>query len=434
MIPSTRTLSIIGAWAVLGVVPGAFPEWIGPWWMLGGALFSVGAFDALLAWRAAPPRAERTAPRAVSMRAPVRVGLHLANPGRRPLAIVVFDHVPASLRSDAFPRRLVLPPRQGADIAYEAWPLVRGTARYGPVELRVRSPLGGFERCHRLPVETSVRIYPDFDAVRRYELMATEHRTSQLGVRRRPRRGAGREFHQLREYRPGDPLRQVDWKATSRFQRAISREYQDERDQQVILVLDCGRRMRAQDGGLSHLDAALDAALLVANVALRQGDAVGFATLGGVDRWLAPRKGRGQLAALLDGLFDLQAQPRASDHEEAATTLVARLPKRSLVVWVSNLRDEDGRELENAMQLLAKRHLVLLASLREAALDAGLEAPVGDAASAVRVAAIHHHLAERRRAQREWAAGGALFLDCVPAQLPVALVNGYLEVKAAGML
>ena len=113
---------------------------------------------------------------------------------------------------------------------------------------------------------------------------------------------------------------------------------------------------------------------------------------------------------------------------------MGRVRKRSLIVWVSNLRDEDGSELGAAMKLMARRHLVLLASLRETVLDDCLEEPVTGTESAIRVAAIHHYLHERRQAHGELATGGALILDAAPAQLPIALVNGYLEVKAAGLL
>lgn len=434
MIPSFRALLAFSVWTALGAVAGFVPIAESIWWASGGVGLGVLLLDALLGWQTPAPEVDRIVAPAISMQGRSRVDLRLANRQRRTLHVELFDHVPPELATRELPLVVEIPAGQEARLSYRVRPVARGEARFGPVEMRVRSPLGLFERLRRPRPETVVRVYPNFDAVRRYELLATEHRTSQLGIRRRPRRGAGLDFHQLREYRPGDPLRQIDWKATSRFQRAISREYQDERDQQIILVLDCGRRMRAQDGELSHLDAALDAALLVAHIALRQGDAVGFATLGGADRWLAPRKGPGQLTQLLDGLYDLHAQPRASDHLGAAARLMGRVHKRSLIVWVSNLRDEDGSELGAAMKLMARRHLVLLASLRETVLDQSLEEPVVNAVAATRVAAIHHYLLERRRAHADFAASGALLLDSTPERLPIALVNGYLELKSAGLL
>ena len=436
MIPSPLALAVLVGWAASGLAPGLWPATAAAWQAAGVGLVLAFLVDGVRAWRTPCPVVRREAPPVVSMQSTAPVTLAFENGGRRALRVAVHDHVPDRLETDAFPHALTLPAGEGATWSYRVRPLERGTARFGGVELRVRSPWWLFERRHLAAAgaETTVRVFPDFDAVRRYELLAVSHRTSQLGIKRRPRRGDGLDFHQLREYRAGDALRQVDWKATARLRRPISREYQDERDQQILLVLDCGRRMRTRDGRRSHQDAALDAALLVANVALRQGDAVGFATFGGLDRWLPPRKGRTQLGRILEGLFDVHAQPRASDPLAAAAALMERVPKRSLVVWVSNLRDEDGSELEAALHLLARRHLVLLASLRETALDRGRDAPIESRDDALRVAAIHHYLGERRRAHARLAAGDALLLDCAPEQLPVALVNGYLEVKAAGLL
>jgi uncharacterized protein (DUF58 family) len=407
VIPGLRTLGALALWTLLGAVVALVPAFETAWWGSGGLILGLLFVDGVLGWRVPAPTVDREVPTAISMQARSTVLLRLENRGRRRLRVEVYDHVPAEIETDELPISANLAPAEEAELRYRVRPVSRGPATFGPVEMRVRSPLGFFDRIRRVEVETVVRVYPNFEAVRRYQILATEHRTSQLGIRRRPRRGAGLDFHQLREYRAGDPLRQVDWKATSRFQRAISREYQDERDQQVVVVLDCGRRMRAHDGPLSHMDAALDAALLVANVALRQGDAVGFATLGGTDRWLAPRKGTSQLSALLDGLYDLHPQPRASDHLSAATELMGRVHKRSLILWLSNLRDEDGGEMGAAMRLLARRHLVLLASLRETVLDECLERPVADTADAIRAASIHQYLLERRRTATGYTPRGA---------------------------
>lgn len=158
-------------------------------------------------------------------------------------------------------------------------PLRAGTAQ--PAAPVAAAPLpGSTRRDPRLP---------DFARLYGAELMAVDHWLNQIGVRGGQRRGLGLEFHQLREFRDGDTLRQIDWKATARKRTPIAREYQDERDQQILFLLDCGRRMRSQDGDLSHFDHALNASLLLAYVALRQGDAVGAMTFAGDDRRHLPR-------------------------------------------------------------------------------------------------------------------------------------------------
>ena len=221
-----------------------------------------------------------------------------------------------------------------------------------------------------------LRVYPNFAALSGYALFATDNRLSQIGVLQRRRRGEGLDFDQLREYREGDSQRKIDWKASQRMHKLISREYQDERDQQVVFLVDCGRRMRAKDDDCSHFDHALDATLLLAYVGLRQGDAVGLMTMSGDERFLAPRKSRAMVNRILNTVYDLQPGLLTSDYYQAAVNLSKRLRKRALIVIISNLRDEDDDTLLPALRLLQKRHLVLFASLRERALDEAVDLPV----------------------------------------------------------
>lgn len=280
----------------------------------------------------------------------------------------------------------------------------------------------------------AVRVYPDFAAVARYALLATDNRLSQLGIRRRQRRGEGLEFHQLREYRQGDALRQIDWKATSRLRKLVSREYQDERDQQVNFLLDCGFRMRAQDGGTSHFDAALNAMLLLSYVVLRQGDAAGCLTFAGDERRYAAAKGRAQMSRLMNGLFDLAPTHRTPDFRALAATCTTHLHKRSLLVLMTNLRDEDTADLVAAARVLGERHLVLVATLRETVLDAMCATPPESDESALGAAAARLYLGEREQALARLAKEGVLVLDSTPEQLPVRLVNAYLDIKRSGRL
>jgi uncharacterized protein (DUF58 family) len=401
---------------------------------LAAVLALAGAADAIEVRRRPAPRVERDVPHAVSVGVGTRVGLRVENDSARPLALELSDHHPAEARTEGLPIALQLAPGARAECDYLLWPLERGDHRFEPVEVRIGSRLGLW-RCQRRCGEAfAVRAYPNFRAAVGYELLAAENRVGALGIRRRRRRGEGLEFHQLREYRAGDSLRQIDWKATARVQRAFSREYQDERDQQIVFLLDCGRRLHTRDGEQSHFDSALDAILLAAHVALRQGDAVGLMTFSGERRWLAPRKGVGQVNALLGSVYDLNTGARAADYAAAARDLMASVRKRALVVLVSNVRDEDAEELRSCLRLLSRRHLVLLASLRETALSEALEQPIDDLEAALRVASIRLYLEQRRAALRTLERSGALLLDSAPAELPVALVNRYLDIKAAGVL
>jgi uncharacterized protein (DUF58 family) len=218
------------------------------------------------------------------------------------------------------------------------------------------------------------------------------------------------------------------------MRKLVSREYQDERDQQIVLLIDCGRRMNAQDAELAHFDYVLNAALLLAYVSLRQGDAVGFLAMAGETRWFAPRKSAATVSLILNRVYDLHPTLKTTDYYSAALELMKRLRKRALVVVLSNLRDEDDDTLAPALGLLQSRHLVLFASLREGILARALAARVDSFDRALTHAATAEYLQRRELAFRRLERGGAVCLDVEPAELPIALVNRYIDIKRSGRL
>lgn len=435
MRPTRRGLGVLSTWLISAGVAAVWPAAVGIFLVHGAVLLALFAWDGVGVRRRGVPGVEREVRGALPLGQWTGVRLRVANAGIAPVRVEVFDHYPVeAAEAEGLPRRVVVPARGWAEVAYRLRPVERGDRRFGKVELRVLSPAGLWRRRVEAGDEETVRVLPDFQAVAGYALLAVEDRLGQMGVRLQPRRGEGLEFHQLRDYRRGDALRQIDWKATSRRRKLISRDYQEERNQQVVFVVDCGRRMRARDGELSHFDHVLNAVLLVAYAALRQGDAVGLLTFAGAERWMPPRKGPAALPEVMRHLYDLEATHRPPDVEEAARRLAAVQRRRALVVLVTNLRDEDDPEMAPALALLRPRHLVLLASLRETVLDDALAEEPESFPDALLTASIHHYLAAREAARERRRAQGVLELDVVPAQLPVALLNRYLEIKRSGAL
>ncbi|MBS1767532.1 MAG: DUF58 domain-containing protein [Acidobacteria bacterium] len=434
MLPGPPLLLLAAAWVVLAVFASFRPGLLPVWRTAGWSLLLLGAMDlsALLTFRKL--RVERGAPFILPNGAPTPVRLKIYNAHGLPLRLTLHDGHPGGMEATGLPHTLRVPARGWAEHTYRLRPSGRGAFDFVPADLLVASPLRLFERALRRGPSQPLRVYPDFSAVRKYALMATRGRLAQLGVHRKRRRGEGMEFHQLREYREGDAMRQIDWKASARVRKLISRDYQDERDQRILFLLDCGRRMRALDGGLSHFDHTLNAILLLSYVALREGDGVGLLTFSGPERWLPPMKGPGSLDRIMDLVHDLEPENRATDYLAAAESLVTRFRKRALVVLVTNLRDEDDDTLRPALALLRKRHRVLLASLRERSMDEALQAPVQGFESALLHGAVHRYLAERKGALDRLAALGSPALDLLPEQLPLALVNRYLALKRGGEL
>lgn len=377
---------------------------------------------------------KRLVPRAFALGVDKEISLHIANTGSRSLTVAVFDAVAPGMRFESLPQAVTIGAGEEADVPYRVTPGKRGIAEFGRTELLIDSPLRLWQVRTWIGRAEQSRVYPNFAAVAKYALFATDDRLNRLGVRLKRRRGEGMEFHQLREYRDGDSLRQIDWKATTRLRKLVSREYQDERDQRLVFLLDTSRRMRAQDDGLSHFDHALNSLMLLSYVALRQGDSVGAMSFGSVERYFAPGKGAPALNSLTNAFYDIEPESRTGDYLEAAEHLLRKMPKRSLVVVLTNLRDEDEDELGLAIKVLSAKNLVVVASLREHVLRALTDTKIGNLDDAISVAAAHVYLEERRLAFSRLVSRDTYALDVEPRQLPMALVNLYLEIKRSGRL
>ena len=434
ILPATRLLWALTALLGAAIGVAIFSEFQPQWTVLAAAFAVLCAIDLAMALRLPTPLVARQVPGSLALGVPVDVRLRVRNPSGSAITADVHDHYPASFECQGMPRRLSLKPREWTDLAYEARPLARGEMAFSTAELRLFSPFGLWQVTRRAGEAMPARVYPNFRALARYTLLATDNRLSQIGVLQVRRRGEGMEFHQLREYREGDPPRAIDWKATARTARLIAREYEEEKDQRVLLVIDCGRRMASKDGELSHFDHTLNAALLLAHVALRQGDAVGMLTMGGISRYCEPRKSVGAVHAILNRAYDIEPTLAVPDYQQAARDVMVRQRRRALVIVLTNLRDEDDDSLLPALKLLRSRHLVVLASLREAILSRALTARVDSFDRAVTHAAAADYLAARERAFRKIETAGAITLDVEPERLPIALVNRYLGLKREGRL
>lgn len=447
LLPSRATVWALLAAAALALVARSLGM-PGPWVAQAAAAMALLGLAAVLAdlaltwraWRRAPLTWRRELPHAFALGVPRAVEGWLVNPGAARWQVQLFDRADAETALEGLPLAVELRGGAEARLRYTVRPQRRGTARFEAADLRVRSLGGALELQWRVGSADSRPVLPDFAAVARYAWLAGNRRLPDIGIKTQARRGEGTDFKQLVDYRQGNAVRHIDWKATLRHDRPVVREYQDERDQCVIFLLDGGRRMRAddgRDGSGSHFDAALNALMLLAHVALRDGDEVGaltFGTAAAQRRAFAPRKGMATLAALTAALHDVQPEPRYSDYLMAARELMQLHPRRALVVVLTNFRDEDTPELHAALKLLRTRHLVLLASLRERVLRELAEQPLAQAHTAVDVAGAHLFAQARDDAFRRLAARDAFLVDAEPQQLAPALVNRYRAIKRAGLL
>lgn len=435
MRPAPRLLYLASAWLFIALLAVFFEpaRWV--WMGSGLVLFAACAADMWLLSRLARVEAKRHMPSSLPLGIWTDVQLDLWQTGDEPLSVQVFDGCPPAAEFEGLPLEADIPAvGDGIQHTYRLRALKRGDMQLGLVQVLRSSPGALWLRRELIGEESQVRVYPNFAAVQGFALHGVDNRISLMGIRKKPRRGQGLDFHQLRDYVDSDALRQIDWKATSRRGKTISKEFQEERDQQVIFLVDCGRRMRSMDGELEHFDHTLNALLLLSYIALRQGDAVGVMTFSGHDRWLPPAKGNATLNSILNRVYDLEPTLSPPDYSEAATRVLTLQRRRALVILMTNLRDEDFGDLQPALSLLRRRHLVVLASLRESKVDKMMSDEAVEFDAALTACSAMEYTAARRTAVEKMSGRNLISLDLPASELPVALVKRYLDIKRSGIL
>ncbi len=413
---------------------------LGNYWpaTLFALLIIISLLDFILSRRLPPLEISRDVAGNLAVDKWTPVTLHIKHYFNRPTYIKVFDGIPNRANYDNLPLTITLHPNHNSRSEYQLRPLMRGAMHINQAQVEFYSPLGLWTIRYWTGTTTPIKVYPDFVAITNYAILATEHHTSQIGIKKHQHRGEGMEFHQLRDYRQGDSLRQLDWKATARRQKLIAQDYQDDRDQQIVLMIDSGRRMRAKDDELNHFDHALNAMLLVSYIALRQGDNISLLSFGSEGnkkhRWIPPQKGVERIKTLLNGIYDLHPSQATADYITAAEKLTLLQPKRSLVILVTNSRDEDNHELLLAVNLLKKRHLVMVANIREQVLDNLVDTPVRDFDDALNYAGAQQFLHQRNESYQQLTAAGIYNIDCTASELAIRVANAYWEIKSSGIL
>jgi uncharacterized protein (DUF58 family) len=440
MKPSRLLLQLLLIWLLLGLLAAAATvfEWPRTYEvkLLFWCWFALLALLAILdgyALRRPRLEATRSLEQHLALGVRQRVGIKVSNHEPHRLQLWLTDFPPAHLHLEGLPIKLELDPGAFAEVRYAITPRRRGLAEFEQICCRVRSGWGLWEKNYYFGEAGRSKIYPNYKPLFRSSFVGSDQLYTDLGLQLRQRRGEGTDFHQLRDFRVGDSLRQIDWRATARFNKPISREYQEERDQQVVFLLDCGRRMRAKDGEISHFDHALNALLISAFVALRQGDSVGLLSFAGQSRWVAPIKGRFQISHLLDQVYDLDSSAAASDYLEVARQLMTRQSRRSLIILISSLEPQDRDDMVNAARLLAQHHLVMVASMRQQVLTDTLAAEVVSMDDALKYCGVSHHLQEQAAMYTQLRSDNIIVADTAPAHMHSTLINEYMALKRSGI-
>ncbi|HEX6764501.1 MAG TPA: DUF58 domain-containing protein [Polyangiaceae bacterium] len=434
MLPSRWLVLLLAlpALAALGLF--AAPELLRPLVAFDLSVAALCALDAVLSRRVVVT-AERECPSVLAVGRAHRVRVVVRSRTSRRLTFELNDDGFEGMTIEGLPMRGELEPFGSVVVEYHARPTARGAFELGDLFVRYPSVLALLVRQARLSAKKRVRVYPDFEQVRGYELFARENRELSF-VRAVRRPGGESEFSRLREYTKDDEYRSIDWKATARRQKLVAREYQLESNQTVLFALDAGRMMTAESQGLSQFDHALNASLMLAHVASRTGDQVGL--LGFADRIRAfarPQGGKGATERLIRAAYDLHPTLVESDYQRALSYVALEQRKRALIILFTQVVDSSVvRALVEGTRGLVKRHLPLVVLFRDLDLDALLEmndvrprALYAKGAAAELWRFRQSFISDLRRA-------GALVLDAKPKELTSSLINTYLEVKARHLL
>ncbi len=353
-----------------------------------------------------------------------------------PLRAFFRDTPPSSFSENGKSPRLVLPPHSIRTVRYEITPYQRGAFGFGPLFLRLEGRLRLTQKQIALPLPTAVDVYPGHRNVRLFHLALRAANPQNYGLQALRRRGEGTDFHNLRDYVPGDDYRLIDWKATARRARFMVREYQEERNQQVMILLDCGRLMSPRAGKLTKLDHAANAALLVAYAALSRGDRVGLLAFSNrVTFHLAMGRGKTQLARINEALKSARLEFYESDYRQAFSFLARRLRRRSLIIVFTEVADEDSsRELLGRLMSFHPRNLPLCVTIVDSDIIAEREMVPDNEDEVFRKAAAAEFLHRSETLFRRMEDRGALVVNAPADRLSLSVLNKYLEIKSRGRL
>ena len=450
-------------------------------------------YDGVRLPAAAKLTASRSWSNAPALDSETEIKLTIENGSRMILDCRLIDDLPPALVAEPETLRLTVFPRIPASLRYHVEPKERGDWETGWLYVRYRSGLGLTERWARSPLLQTVRVYPALRTGEEQQIFLARSRQIDLQLRRAQQRGLGRDFESLREYREGDDLRDICWTATARRGSPITRQYQTERSQPVWLVLDCGRLMRARvaamqpaeghrfaaiqaldsnrlvsghdfsraanannsSGALapegilpgnlnesrpkqihSKLDHACTTAVALAQLALYSGDRVGLLAYGqNTQQRLLPGRGAAHMRQLIESLAQVKAEGSEADHLRATAVLNRLQPRRSLILWVTDLAETAMRPevIDGALQLL-RRHVLLFVAIAQPEVEQIAQARPNNVEQMFRTSAAQEMAGRRELLLARLHEQGALTLDLNPEALTSTVLNQYLTVKERAMV
>ena len=377
-------------------------------------------------------RVQRTVASKLALGIENNVAIEIENRSTRRIQMHIHDEPP-----DEFEMRDVnfirtMNGRETISLSYGISPNQRGNFTFHNVNISAISILFGLIQKHFVySLSMPVKVYPNYKAIKKYELKTVQKRWLQAGLRPVRQFGQGTEYESLREYSPDDEYRTINWNASARTAKLISTHYQLERSQNVMILIDAGRLMGSIAQGLSKLDHAVNAALVLAHVSIDKGDNVGMLVFSkNVQSFIEPGKSRRHLAVIAENLYNVQSEVEESDYAKTFEYLRLKQKRRSLMVVFTEFLDRySSRILIQNLTLMYPKHLPLCVVIKDTSLHAMLDQTIISKEHVFQKAAAAELLEEREQAITFVRSHGVIVLDVLPEDMTSELINQYIEIK-----
>lgn len=378
----------------------------------------------------------RSVPDKLSNGDPNLISIQVTSGYRFPVDLEIIDELPAQFQKRDFLLQLRLESYDTRQLGYELTPLQRGNYVFGYLHVYVCSPLGLIRRRFSFDQGQSVKVYPSFIQMRKFDFLAPDKKHLSYGVKRIRMLGHSMEFDRIKNYVAGDDVRAVNWKATAKQADLMVNQFQTEKSQPIYMLIDTGRVMKMPFAGMTLLDYAINSSLAFANLAIKKKDKVGMISFSnGIHQALPASNSRSQLRSLSETLYPISTQFHDTDFGLLYGTVKRKVPQRSLLILFTNFEHMGGlRRQMPYLQGLARKHLLVVVIFQNTEMREFLESTPADLSGIYRKTVAQKFDVEKRQMVLELGKRGIQAILTPPEELTVNAINKYLEIKARGML
>ncbi|MBX2915369.1 MAG: DUF58 domain-containing protein [Cyclobacteriaceae bacterium] len=353
-----------------------------------------------------------------------------------PVSLRIFDEIPHQFQRRDLEFNLVMEPGSNKVVKYSLRPVKRGVYSFGAVNVLVKTKLNLVARRFKFSNDKEVPVYPSYIQMRKYELLAIHNRLTMSGIKKIRRIGHNQEFELIKEYVSGDDFRTINWKATARKSRLMVNQFQDERSQQVYSLIDKGRVMQMPFAGMSLLDYAINAALVISNIAIKKSDKAGLITFQDkIGNILKAARLNNQMATIQEVLYNQKTAFLETDYSMLYSTVRRTINQRSLLLLFTNFESIHGlhRQLPYLISL-NKMHLLIVIFFENTELKSLIENPAENLKEIYYKAIAERFSFEKKLIVKELQKHGIQSILTAPEKLTINTINKYLELKARNLI